>query len=1140
MSALPSGRDDPNDSKDVDHRKDKQKSDRTSKLYVQPSFGPLMGGTRVAVTLSGVPAGFGQDYYTLKINNILVPCLQKENASICTIPPSKSAGLAHCEMHPSSSKSPLMDFEGDFMFLKAEQIEKISLRTLQDQIRSVEIQGHNFWNSRHLMCKFGFRHSVSAVWVSSTLVTCPVPHIDAPPQGLNLTVQISNNGIDFSTPSEAARFMYTSLRPIAKLQPTTGLTSETTRVLITGQAGFGGRIAQESGGQVLCQFGSSKALGGRVLDAGIECDAESGIEGKVSVRVSTDGGRSWEDWGLRFEFVKGIDIARVDPSTGPVAGGTRVTIVMGQRYDSESSGLSCMFGQTPSAGVAEVLSSGELVCVAPAAKTEAIVKVYVLSDGQIRSTGSAFRYRHWPKVMGLGPRSGPASRGQTITLQAAGGSWGLEDPAWCRVSGGQALSAAFMTESLMTCRLPPHGRGNATIEASFNGRDWVEVAGRFEYRERCLITGVEPSLGLMGGITSVTLTGVGLKGLGKSRCRIGSSWGSRLLEVSDALVICGAPEGGWGSVMPPGDVGEADGGRVKGLTVGLMLEGASQEACEMKEAYFLYSPLRIDSVSPSSLVQGRQTVVTVVGQTFDEARRVGCKYSEAAGASLQSGASWDTQEGTVITSSMALCKSPQMSGKSEDLSLQVSYDGGQLSSSRLSIRYIPEPTITRLEPSAGSSAGGQVITVIGSNMRASRSGTYCLFGNRGQMPALHVTTSAVKCLSPFNSKGANVSFSLQVGEHIFSTLLRFYSDLEFGFALGPSMGPVRGNTQIRFLTSFNGPLYLEDERMNCSRTDSFLFCLVLPLKSFGNRIQPLDVSIRSDQDTNHIVSRYTYYQEEVVSKIELLSVNQFANTCEFIVYGENFVPSSKMMCKTWIDGDYHSISKATAYTNTEVACTLTNVNLSSRISIQISNNGVDFSSASATYTYERAPTVTSLSLLALDGSSGQVEQDHGRTVRVIGKHFVASPQLRCSLPGVARYITSSMVDCVSGGGRVGGNLTVEVSNNGQDWSSGGLGLLAWEDTPRFSEEVQLEPTMGPSRGGTQVTVRLLGAEGLQGVSLSLQVGLEGSAECRYQSGTEYRCQMPEVRSTTNRVLSRYTGQRKGQPKSPSQGPASSR
>eukprot|EP00960_Hanusia_phi_P022212 657789-Hanusia_phi.AAC.1 len=101
-------------------------------------------------------------------------------------------------------------------------------------------------------------------------------------------------------------------------------------------------------------------------------------------------------------------------------------------------------------------------------------------------------------------------------------------------------------------------------------------------------------------------------------------------------------------------------------------------------------------------------------------------------------------------------------------------------------------------------------------------------------------------------------------------------------------------------------------------------------------------------------------------------------------------------------------------------------------------------------------------------------------------------------------------------------MTVEVSNNGQDWSAGGLGLLAWEDVPRTSGGVVIEPSMGPSRGGSQVVVRLLGLDSHLGISL--QVGQEGSAQCRYLGGVEYSCEMPAVRSVINRVLPRYTVQ----------------
>ena len=160
-----------------------------------------------------------------------------------------------------------------------------------------------------------------------------------------------------------------------------------------------------------------------------------------------------------------------------------------------------------------------------------------------------------------------------------------------------------------------------------------------------------------------------------------------------------------------------------------------------------------------------------------------------------------------------------------------------------------------------------------------------------------------------------------------------------------------------------------------------------------------------------------------------------------------------------------------------MACVSPRAGVEQTVSVEVSNNGADVTSSGVQFVYERAPTVTGVGVLERDqGLGGDL------VLRVTGKHFVQSPQLRCRLgKGVgmdaarsdAQYVGSSEVHCRVDQGRGRGRLAVEVSNNGQDFSTNGIGYqaeaLKVPDAVDRMPEVSVEgmrPSFGRLTGGT--------------------------------------------------------------------------
>ena len=137
------------------------------------------------------------------------------------------------------------------------------------------------------------------------------------------------------------------------------------------------------------------------------------------------------------------------------------------------------------------------------------------------------------------------------------------------------------------------------------------------------------------------------------------------------------------------------------------------------------------------------------------------------------------------------------------------------------------------------------------------------------------------------------------------------------------------------------------------------------------------------------------------------------------------------------------------------------------VTVELSiNDGADFTSDGKMYMYEMGVTVSGLM------PSWGRSKTAGQVVTVIGSHFEQSQELSCQfgLEGQTRgqYLSSSMVACTAPE-RGPGSVTVVVSNNAD---GGGRVRGA---SARFEYKAQVspwaaEPSRGPTKGGTRVTV----------------------------------------------------------------------
>ena len=245
---------------------------------------------------------------------------------------------------------------------------------------------------------FGTVAATSFTVISATTVTAVAP-VEA--AGLVDVTVTTVGGV--STASTADQFTFVTPPTITSLSSTGGPTAGGTSVTITG--------ANLSGVTVV-DFGTVAATSFTVISA-TTVTAVAPVEpaGLVNVTVTTAGGVSAASTGDQFTFVAQPTIISLSSTSGPIAGGTSVTIT------ANLSGASVVDFATVAATSFTVNSATRITAVAPS-EPAGLVNITVTTTGGVSAAaaGTQFTYVGPPTVTSLSSTTGPTVGGLAITI----------------------------------------------------------------------------------------------------------------------------------------------------------------------------------------------------------------------------------------------------------------------------------------------------------------------------------------------------------------------------------------------------------------------------------------------------------------------------------------------------------------------------------------------------------------------------------------------------------------------------------------------------------------------------------------------------------------------------------------------------
>lgn len=281
------------------------------------------------------------------------------------------------------------------------------------------------------------------------------------------------------------------------------------------------------------RFGATAAAGFTVDSATqITAQAPAHAAGAVDVRVVTAGGTSAAGPADHYTYVALPVVGSVAPRSGPLAGGSVVTI-----GGSNLSGASAVsFGGTPAAGFS-VVSAGRITATAPAGVAGA-VDVTVTTLGGMSAAGAADRYSYAaaPTVTSVGPSSGPVAGGRVVTITGTN----LTGASAVSFGGVAATGISVVGATELQATAPAHGAGSVDVVVTTPGGTSTTGAGdQFVYLAAPTVASVSPAAGSLAGGTSVTITGSNLTGA--TVVRFGTTPASNVVVVNAGKITATAP-----------------------------------------------------------------------------------------------------------------------------------------------------------------------------------------------------------------------------------------------------------------------------------------------------------------------------------------------------------------------------------------------------------------------------------------------------------------------------------------------------------------------------------------------------------------------------------------------------------------------
>ncbi len=438
------------------------------------------------------------------------------------------------------------------------------------------------------------------------------------------------------------------------------------------------------------------------------------------------------------------------------------------------------------------------------------------------------------------------------------------------------------------------------------------------------------------------------------------------------------------------------------------------------------------------------TMVTIIGQGFQDLDTLTCKFGEKGGSSRAS----------IVSSTSIRCQSrSQIPGNQ---SLYLTYNDQDWCRAPYPFLSIRKDEVIHIYPTFGSDHGGTLVTIRGLQVKPEGI-QFCIFGTR-RVSMITATLSFVGlCLAPPGNIGAVKLFleNEENRERAGPAAFHYVAEHQV-YSLMPSIGQSIGGTSVSIL----GSNFRNSSKVGCRFGSSLVKALFINSEMLVCRtvIQPpryIQVEVTNnglDFSRNGVKFLYNDMNFESIFPVS----GPLSGGTQVRLRARSLFHTHTIHCM--VGGIKIQMQRASAF---EAWCVTPPSTINGVVDIRISCNDQEYITTGAHFEYQ-----SEVHILKIVPSFGSLS---GNTrVMIGGTGFVESGSLTCQFGGmqtsVHRFISSQEVECFSPSSNT-GFVKVQVANNALDFGSS----FARFEYHYALELHYLEPSTGVLRGSTAIT-----------------------------------------------------------------------
>lgn len=640
---------------------------------------------------------------------------------------------------------------------------------------------------------------------SITLNTPICSQVGGSPGAVNVTVTVAGNT------SSASQYLYLGIATpqVSGITPNTGVVASSgntgtiqggTPVVVAG-SNFVGAVAVwfgpspgtgvkangfsvDSAGQISTQTPPQSAAGAYVVSVTVKQGTDAQGHDILATSTATN---------VTFNYILPAPVINsITPNAGSTAGGTSLT-VFGQYFNNASA---VTIGGAAATNLAVSADGTSITALtgAHAAGTGLSVQVTTPygTGTSGSSSGAAALYTYGtppPTVVSVAPNTGGTAGGLSVTITGTN----FENTTGVKFGGTAATGLGTPTcdashNCTITATTPAHSNGlvDVAVTTSNNGISTTGTGTNlFSYSASPpTVTGISPATGSTTGGTTVTISGTNFTGT--PQVTINGVAAAQVTVVNSTTISAVTPAGAGTDVA------------VKVTTsFGIGTSGTGQGFTYAAPVVPPQAAPILTSISPTSGPSAGKTPVTIKGTNLTGATRVTFGGVDATGVVVVDSQTINavTPPGTVGPAVDVVVTTPLTSTTTQTGTLPGAYT------------YVnAAPTVTSVLANTGSTQGGNVVTVSGTNFI--QGGTTVTFDGFAATNVSFVSSTTVLVTTPAHPVAgpvnvvATTTFGSGTGTGLFTYVAQAAPTVT---AISPASGNTAGGTQVQITgTNFSG------------------------------------------------------------------------------------------------------------------------------------------------------------------------------------------------------------------------------------------------------------------------------------------------------------------------------------------------